>query len=59
MENVKMISLCIIFVLIIISFIFGLYYLKRTINYNLYYKGQVEQTVKEMVKPEYLKEIYR
>lgn len=35
------------------------YYTKRSVNYNLVYQSKVEETVRKMVKPEYLKEEYR
>lgn len=40
---------------IVICVAIGVYSLKRKVNYNLSYKSMVEQTVKEMVKPEALK----
>lgn len=40
---------------IIIVSILGGWWLKRTINYKLFYQSQVEETVRKMVKPEYLK----
>lgn len=36
-------------------FIYGAYLAAKTVSYKLFYQGMVEQTVKDMVKPEYLK----
>lgn len=44
--------------LLVITCIFGLAYLgiyiKKSVSYNLIYKDKVEETIREMVKPEYL-----
>ncbi len=34
---------------------YGIWHLEKKINYNLQYKDMVRETVKEMVKPEALK----
>lgn len=41
-------------ILIIIIGIYGVFLLKKTVSYNMFYKSRVEETVREMVKPEYL-----
>ena len=41
--------------LIICGVIYGAYWLAKTVSYQVFYKDMVEHTVKEMVKPEYLK----
>lgn len=40
-------------------FTYGVYWVFKTISYELFYEDMVEQTVREMVKPEYLQEAYR
>ena len=35
-------------------FIYGAWWLKKTISYSWAYEGMVEKTVRKMVKPEYL-----
>lgn len=42
-------------IVIVLSLLFGGWYLKRKINYELLYKNMVQETVREMVKPEALK----
>lgn len=34
--------------------IYGIYYLRKTVNYSILYEDKVEETVCRMVKPEYL-----
>jgi|LGVF01.2.fsa_nt_gb hypothetical protein len=43
------------FLILIVSFITGFYFLKRTVNYKLYYKNQVKNTIIEMVNKNCLK----
>jgi hypothetical protein len=40
-----------------IGFIYGMYWIAKTISYQIFYEDMVQRTVTEMVKPEYLKEI--
>lgn len=42
-------------VLVLVLIVWGIYQVKRSWNYSWAYKSRVEQTVCEMVKPEYLK----
>jgi len=42
-------------VIIVLAFVVGMFFVARTVNYNLSYKGMVQETVREMVKPEALK----
>lgn len=51
----KQLITIILLVLIVIFFIYGLFKIKKNINYSMAYKTMVEETVKEMVKPEALK----
>ena len=41
--------------LFLIVFTYGCYWVAKTVSYKLFYKDMVEQTVREMVKPESLK----
>ncbi|NOR27549.1 MAG: hypothetical protein GQ540_03355 [Lutibacter sp.] len=36
-------------------FMYGIYWVGKTISYNIFYKDMVRGTVIEMVNPEYLK----
>ena len=43
--------------IILLSFgasLYGVYWLTKTISYQIFYEDMVEQTVKDMVKPECL-----
>lgn len=40
-----------IITVIVITFIFGAWFLKRTINYNLMYESFVQKQIDESVKP--------
>lgn len=56
MKNKLIMVLVIIGAIIILTGItIGGYYLKRTVNYNMFYKDAVRQEIKSMVKPECLK----
>ena len=44
----------ILIILIIGLVVFGLYRVSKRVSYNLWYKPMVEQTIREMIKPEYL-----
>ena len=35
--------------------IYGMYWVFKTVSYSIFYESMVEQTIIEMVKPEYLK----
>jgi len=48
-------TLTIIYVLIILSIMYGVWWAGKSFSYNMMYKGMVEDTVKEMVKKESLK----
>ena len=41
--------------IIIPAFIYGAYWMAKTVSYNLFYEDMVRQTVAEMVQPEALK----
>jgi hypothetical protein len=34
--------------------IYGFYWIAKTVSYTIFYEDMVQDTVKEMVKPEYL-----
>jgi len=55
-KNIFLITLVIAFIGVMGAIVYGLWNLERTINYNMSYKSMVEQTVREMVKPEALKD---
>ena len=35
--------------------LYGTYWIAKTVSYEIFYEDMVEDTVREMVKPEYLK----
>ena len=45
-------------VALICGFIYGGYWVAKTVSYSFFYESMVEQTVKDMVKPEYLKQVF-
>lgn len=46
-----------VIIAIILSFAvtYGIYWLFKTISYQIFYESMVKQTIIELVKPEYLK----
>jgi len=54
-EMFKMIILGTLSLILVAIFIFGAFWGAKTITYAHLYKDLVEQTISEMVKPEYLK----
>ena len=42
--------------LFICAIIYSAYWIAKTVSYQIFYKDMVEQTVRNMVKPEYLKD---
>ncbi len=51
----KLVLYCLAVTVLCAAMIYGAWALTRSINYKLSYKHMVQQTVREMVKPEYLK----
>ncbi len=42
-------------ILLAISVVYGCYWIAKSVSYAVFYEGMVEQTIREMVKPEYLR----
>jgi hypothetical protein len=42
-------------VALICGFIYGSYWVAKTVSYSFFYESMVENTVRDLVKPEYLK----
>ena len=40
---------------IVLTVIYGMYWVTKTVSYKFFYEDMVERTVTQMVKPEYLK----
>ena len=38
--------------------IFGIYWVAKTVSYQIFYEDMVKQTISQMVKPEYIKTKY-
>ena len=36
-------------------FVYGTYWIAKTVSYTIFYEDMVQETIKEMVRPEYLK----
>ena len=41
-------------ILLVCGLMYGSYWIAKTVSYTIFYESMVEQTVREMVKPEYL-----
>lgn len=39
-----------------LAVIYGMYWIFKTVSYELFYESMVKDTIREMVKPEYLKQ---
>jgi len=48
MKNILTIT---VFILLVVGCAYGGFYLKRTINYNWYYKDAVKETIRQEIKP--------
>lgn len=51
----KIILLYVVGIILVAALSFGGWLMSRKVNYHFQYKSMVEQTVREMVKPEALK----
>jgi len=49
------IGLSIAGILVFCAILYGSFWVTKNISYSIFYENMVQQTVKEMVKPEYLK----
>ena len=38
-----------------LSIIYGIYWIAKTVSYEIFYKDMVQETIQEMVKEEYLR----
>lgn len=55
MGKLKSIGIIIGAILLAISVVYGCYWVAKSMSYAIFYESMVEQTVREMVKPEYLR----
>jgi hypothetical protein len=55
MKKLKEIGVLIGIIAIMVGFIYGGYWIAKTVSYSFFYEDMVEETIKEMVKPEALK----
>ena len=46
----------VIIIVIVCAITYGMYWIFKTVSYEIFYESMVKETVREMVKPEYLKE---
>ena len=54
-ENMKLVAFGVVGIALVGGMIYGSYWIAKTVSYSFFYESMVEQTVREMVKPEYLK----
>jgi hypothetical protein len=55
MKEKLIVGMCVMCgILFICVMTYGINYVRKTISYDMFYKSQVEETIREMVKPEYL-----
>jgi len=55
MKNINQILLSIVGIVVFIFFIYGCYWVVKTVSYGVFYEDMVKSTVIEMVNPEVLK----
>jgi hypothetical protein len=55
-NNMKDIITSILGLVIFCMFIYGMYWVTKTLSYSIFYEDMVEQTIIEMVNPESLKQ---
>lgn len=55
MNKLKSAGIVIGVIILIIGSIYGCYWIAKSASYTIFYESMVEQTVREMVKPEYLR----
>ena len=55
MNKLKSIGLIIGVIFLALSAVYGCYWIAKSMSYAIFYESMVEQTVRELVKPEYLK----
>ena len=55
MKNLKSIGIVFGVIILIIGSLYGCYWVAKSMSYAIFYESMVEQTVREMVKPEYLR----
>ncbi len=48
-----------IIIILLINIIYGVFLVTRKISYEIFYEGLVQQTVQDMLKPEYLRQNYK
>ena len=54
-KNMQLIAFGLVGIILIGGMIYGSYWIAKTVSYSFFYESMVEQTVREMVKPEYLR----
>lgn len=42
-------------IILVCAMIYGCYWIAKSVSYFFFYEGFVQETIREMVKPEYLK----
>jgi len=55
-ESKMQVGVSIIGTLIFCVFLYGTYWVAKNVSYAIFYEDMVQQTITEMVKPEYLKQ---
>ena len=55
MEKLAIGGMVLVAIALICGGIYGCYWVAKSVSYGFFYEGMVQQTITEMVKPEYLK----
>jgi predicted acyltransferase len=51
MKNFGLILLILVVIIYVVLFIYGMYWIAKTVSYKVFYKDMVRATITEMVKP--------
>jgi len=56
-EKIRLSIITFIGILIMGGFVYGCYWVAKTVSYSFFYEDMVRSTVIEMVQPQYLREL--
>ena len=55
MGGLKLAGMIIIGVILGAALMYGSYWIAKTLSYSFFYESMVQETIRELIKPEYLK----
>ena len=55
MKTIKEVIMYIVGLIVVCAFVYGLYYVGKTVSYSIFYEDMVEQTIQEQVQKKCLK----